>query len=98
MDDVRTVAYACDAEGSYFPGRQSLYYNGFVMLRFNWPLGAFLHLKPVRSARFQCGFGWALNGRFKLILRWQTDAKAALGAHENAPNLGQASAWARGTA
>lgn len=97
-DSVDSFALAWDAEGVYRPEDYSLFYNGFVMLRLNWPLGVFLHLKPVRNARFQCGIGWALNGRFKLTLRWQTDAKAAQGAHENAPNAGQASAWARGTA
>lgn len=98
MDNVRTVALAWDSEGPYCPGRVSLYYNGALMLRLNWPLGIFLHIKPVSSARFQFGIGTKLNGRWGLILRWQKDAKAAAGAHENAPNIGQASAWARGTA
>ncbi len=97
-DCVKTCAFAWDAQGPYCPARRSLFYNGAVMARLTWPLGAFLHIKPVPSARLQLGAGWKLNGRLGLIARWQTDAKAAQGAHENAPNLGQASAWARGTA
>ena len=97
-DSIRTAAIAWDAEGVYFPASRSLFYNGYVFFRLTFPFGAWLHIKPVRSARFQCGAGWKVNGRFGLTLRWQTDAKAAQGAHENAPNLGQASAWARGTA
>lgn len=98
MDYIGTLAFAWDAEGPYSPEDYSLFYNGFVMLRVTFPFGLFLHIKPVRSARFQCGAGWKLNGRFGLIFRWQTDAKAAQGAHENAPNYGQASEWNRGTA
>lgn len=97
-DSISTAAIAWDEEGIYRPGSVSLFYNGYVFLRLTFPLGFWLHLKPIPDARFQCGAGWKLNGRFGLTLRWQTDAKAAAGAHENAPNLGQASAWARGTA
>ena len=97
-DSIRSVAVAWDAEGVCFPDARSLFNNGYVSLRITWPLGAWLHLKPVRDARFQCGAGWKLNGRFGLTMRWQADAKAAAGAHENAPNLGQAQGWQRGTA
>ena len=97
-DSIRTVAVAWDAEGVYCPEDYSLFYNGFVMVRVTFPFGIWLHLKPVRNARFQCGAGWKLNGRFGLTLRWQTDAKAAHGAHDNAPNAGQAIGWERGTA
>ena len=95
---IGTIAFAVDDQGPYCPEASSLFYNGFLMLRLTFPFGVFLHVKPVRDARFQCGIGWALNGRFKLIFRRQTDAKAAAGAHENAPNIGQAVAWERGTA
>ena len=95
---MRSWAIAWDAEGIYCPQDYSLYYNGFVFLRFTFPFGVFLHLKPLRDARLQIGCGWKLNGRLGLIARWQTDAKAAQGAHENAPNVGQATGWNRGTA
>ena len=97
-DYIGTVAIAWDAQGVYSPEDRSLFYNGYLFMRLTFPFGVFLHVKPVADARFQCGFGWKLNGRFGLILRWQTDAKAAQGAHANAPNSGQASAWRRGTA
>lgn len=95
-DDMETVAVAFDAEGVYLPEDYSLFYNGYLMARLTWPLGVFLHIKPVKSARLQLGFGWKLNGRFGLILRWQSDASAAKGTH--GPNLGQAAGWERGTA
>src|SRR3990167_6101049 len=95
---IRTAAVAWDADGVYFPSRRSLFYNGFIFLRLTWPFGIFIHVKPVRNARFQCGSGWKLNGRIGLILRWQKDEKAAQGAHENAPNVGKARGWNRGTA
>lgn len=124
MDSIRSVAFAWDAEGPYAPEDYSLFYNGFLMLRVTFPFGIFIHIKPVRDARFQCGFGSKLNGRIAgnpyglpvivlltvffgwhwwyllalLFYRWQTDAKAAQGAHENAPNLGQAIEWQRGMA
>lgn len=95
-DDIRTwFAWAWDAEGRYRPGDRSLFYNGYVMVRITNP-GIFLHLKWRRSSRFQAGFGWKLNGRFGLILRYQTDASAARGV--SGPNVGQAGAWDRGTA
>ena len=97
-DYIGTLAFAWDAEGPYSPEDYSLFYNGFVMVRITIPFGIWLHVKPLPDRRFQCGIGWALNGRLKLTLRWQTDAKAAAGAHENAPNAGQASGWGRGTA
>ena len=96
QDSVDSWAWAWDAEGVYCPEDYSLFYNGFVMLRLTFPFGIWLHVKPVRNSRFQCGIGYALNGRFKLTLRWQTDASAAAGTH--GPNIGQASAWQRGAA
>lgn len=93
---IRTVAVAWDREGTYQPGTRSLFYNGFVMLRLSLPPSVFIHIKPWRSCRFQCGIGWALNGRFKLLFRIQTDASAAAGVH--GPNYGQAAGWERGTA
>jgi hypothetical protein len=95
-DYIGTLAFAWDAEGPYAPEDYSLFYNGFFMVRLNFPFGIFLHIKPVRGSRFQMGVGWKLNGRFGLILRWQTDTSAAAGTH--GPNVGQASAWSRGTA
>ena len=91
-------AIAWDEQGVWHPLNVSLFYNGYFFLRLTFPFGFWLHVKPVRNARFQCGAGWKLNGRIGLTLRWQTDAKAARGAHENAPNLGQAIGWERGTA
>ena len=95
-DSIGTLAFAWDAEGVYCPEDYSLYYNGFVMMRLTFPFGIWLHVKPVSDARFQCGIGWKLNGRFGITLRWQADASAAAGTH--GPNAGQASGWERGTA
>lgn len=98
-DAVRTIAWAWDAEGMYSPGRRSLFYNGAIMARVCWPLGLFLHLRFTATHRSQFGLGWKLNGRFGIIFRpWQSNASGAAGAHENAPNVDQASGWERGTA
>lgn len=98
-DSIATVfTIARDIEGWYRPEDYSLYYNGYFFIRVTFPFGIFVHVKPVADHRFQCGLGWKLNGRFTITLRWQSDKSAAAGAHPNAPNLGQASAWARGTA
>jgi hypothetical protein len=96
-DAVATLfALALDAQGIYRPDSRSLFYNGFVMVRLTWPFGIWLHIKPTSTGRFQCGIGWKLNGRIALLFRWQTDASAAAGVR--GPNVGQASAWDRGTA
>lgn len=96
-DAVATLlAAAWDSQGIYRPESRSLFYNGAIMVRLTLPFGIWLHIKPVAAGRFQCGIGWKLNGRFGLLLRWQTDKSAATGAH--GPNVGQASAWDRGTA
>lgn len=105
-DSVRTLfTRAFDDEGLYRPGDRSLFYNGYIFLRItsslpwwllHFPTGFWLHLKWFPDSRFQCGFGWKLNGRFAILLRYQTDSAAAAGVH--GPNVGQASAWARGTA
>jgi hypothetical protein len=96
-DSVRTLlCLAWDEQGVYSPGDVSLFYNGFVMVRVTLPFGVWLHLKPMRNLRFQCGGGWALNGRVKLTFRFQTDESAAAGV--SGRNFGQAGGWARGTA
>lgn len=93
---MRSWAIAWDAEGVYCPEDYSLFYNGYVFVRLTFPFGVWLHIKPVSDARFQCGIGWKLNGRFGLTLRWQADTSAAAGTH--GPNVGQAQGWGRGTA
>lgn len=93
------VAIAWDADGVYFPGGKSLYYNGFVFVRLTFPFGLWLHLRFARNHRSQFGVGWKLNGRFGITFRpWHSDESAAAGAHAGAPNVGQAAGWARGTA
>lgn len=96
-ESVRTLfALASDALGTYRPGDESLFYNGVAMIRLTLPAGLWLHLKPTIDRRLQVGVGWKLNGRFGLVLRWQSDASAAAGVH--GPNLGQATGWERGAA
>jgi hypothetical protein len=98
LDDarMRTWAVARDAQGWYLPGRASLYYNGYFMVRLCWPVGVFVHVRWSPVARLQLGVGFKLNGRFGLIARYQTDADAAKGVH--GPNHGQATGFDRGTA
>lgn len=96
QDNVNSWAVAWDADGIYFPDDLSLFCNGYVMVRVCWPLGVFVHIKPVRNARFQFGIGWKVNGRVGLTLRWQTDESAANGTHGQ--NVGQAKEWNRGAA
>lgn len=93
---IGTLAWAWDAEGPYSPEDYSLFYNGFVMVRVTFPFGIFIHIKPARNLRIQCGIGWKLNGRFGILARAQSDESAAAGTH--GPNVGQARGWARGTA
>lgn len=96
-ESIKSVAFAVDNEGPYFPGTKSLFYNGYFMIRLVWPFGVFVHIKVSADRRTQFGIGWKLNGRFAITLRpWQTDANAAKGVQ--GPNYGQASAWNRGTA
>ena len=95
-DYIGTLAFAWDEEGPYSPEDRSLFYNGYFMFRWVFPFGLWFHIKPARNLRIQFGLGWKLNGRIGLTLRFQTDESAADGEH--GPNLGQASAWARGTA
>ena len=96
-DSIRTIlCLSWDEQGIYSPGSQSLFYNGAVMMRLTLPFGVWLHLKPLRNLRFQCGLGWKLNGRIALTVRFQTDASAAAGV--SGRNFGQAAGWARGTA
>lgn len=98
-DAVATLfTAAIDIDGLYRPDSRSLYYNGFLFVRITWPAGIWIHVKPHPNLRLQAGIGWKLNGRFGLTFRAQTDQGAAAGAHENAPNIGQATGWARGTA
>lgn len=98
-------AFAWDAEGPYLPlwdydqkwfHPHSLFHNGYFFVRLTFPFGIWLHVKPWEDIRFQCGGGWALNGRFKLTCRFQSDASAAAGV--SGINFGQAPGWARGTA
>lgn len=97
VDSLRTVAIAVDADGVYFPGAASNFYNGYVMARATWPPGLYVHLRLERTHRTQVGAGWKTNGRFGLTFRpWQSDAGAAAGVH--GPNYGQATSWQRGTA
>jgi hypothetical protein len=91
---IFTIAY--DAEGWYRPENQSLFYNGRVFIRITFPFGVWIHIKPRINLRLQCGLGYALNGRIKATFRKQTDESAAAGV--SGPNVGQASAWRRGTA
>jgi hypothetical protein len=96
-DSIRTLlSLAHDEEGLYHPGSQSLFYNGYWFVRLTLPFGVWLHLKPLVNLRLQCGAGWALNGRFKLTLRKQSDESAAAGV--SGKNYNQAVAWQRGTA
>lgn len=96
-DAIATVfTRAWDDEGGYRPENRSLFYNGHFFVRFTFPFGVWLHWKPYQDLRFQTGLGWKLNGRFGGIFRFQTDKEAAAGTH--GPNLGQATAWNRGTA
>lgn len=95
-DYIDTFAFAWDNEGIYSPDDYSLYYNGYVMVRFTFPLGIWIHVKPFRNLRIQMGIGWKLNGRFGLTLRAHGDDAAAAGTH--GPNYGQARGWDRGTA
>jgi len=99
-DAVATLfTFAWDADGWYRPASKSLYYNGRLFLRITSPGGVWLHIRLRPEWRkFQCGAGWKLNGRFGLTFRLQTDESASAGAHENAPNIGQARGWERGTA
>src|SRR5205807_10252029 len=60
-DAVATIfTIAWDEHGIDRPENVSLYYNGFLFVRLCWPFGIWLHLKPMRNLRFQCGGGWAL--------------------------------------
>lgn len=98
-DGVKTFAVSFGAgPGWHFhrEDRTSLFYNGVLFLRFCWPFGMWFHFKPVSYGRFQCGVGWKLNGRVAILFRIQSDAAAARGV--TGPNLGQATAWERGTA
>jgi hypothetical protein len=94
---MRTVfSWAWDNKGVYSPADESLFYNGYVMVRITNG-GVFLHLRLVKSRRSQFGIGYKLNGRFGLIFRpWQTNTGAAAGAH--GPNTGHAEGFDRGTA
>jgi len=95
-DSIKSFAIAIDNRGVWFPGFVSNFYGGFLFLRFTWPVGFFVHIKPIPTGRFQIGFGWKINGRFAFTFRWQSDKNAAKGVH--GPNFGQAKGWDRGTA
>lgn len=77
---------------------ESLFYNAVFFIRFNWPLGIFIHIRwadKARRAFLQTGLGWKLNGRISAILRIQSDESAAAGV--SGPNLGQATGFNFGT-
>ena len=77
---VRTLlALAWDEQGIWRPGSQSLYYNGAIMVRLTLPFGVWLHVKPLRNLRFQCGCGYKLNGRLAVTFRFQSDESAQTG-------------------
>jgi hypothetical protein len=87
---------AWDEEGIYAPSDSSLFYNGYWFLRLTLPFGVWLHVKPLRNLRFQCGIGYKLNGRVALTFRFQSDESAAAGV--SGRNFGQAHGWERGSA
>lgn len=100
VDGMWIWGWAWDSHGPWVVNdtreHKSNFWNGYVMLRLCWPLGVFVHLKPLRNRRIQFGAGWKVNGRFTLTFRVQSDESAARGTHS--PNHGQASGWDRGTA
>jgi len=63
--------------------------------------GLFVHVswRETGNRRYiQAGFGTKLNGRLGLLFRIpKNDEKSSQGAHENAPNSGQATGWDCGT-
>lgn len=78
----------------------SLYYNGMLFLRFNFPFGVFVGIRwagkdPSADEFWQAGFGYKLNGDFASTMRVQSDESAAQGTY--GPNSGQARGWAGGT-
>ena len=76
-------------------GAVSLFYNAQFFLRLALPFGIFFGCRLGSTYLFQCGVGWALNGRLKLLLRIQTDASAAAGV--TGPNYGQSGGYEYGT-
>jgi hypothetical protein len=87
--DVRLFERAPDA----------LYQNGIFFFRFAVPF--FVGFMLRWSGRTDCAaylqthIGWKLNGRLAVAFRVQSDASAEIGM--DAPNLGQAKGWARGS-
>jgi hypothetical protein len=94
-DKVRSFAFSVGPWGVAREGRVSLYYNGAVFLRLNWPFGWWLQLKWKADTRFQAGLGVKLNGRLGANFRLQTTESAARGT--TGANSGQAQGWERGT-
>lgn len=76
-------------------GSDSLFYNAQFFVRLALPFGLFFGARLGPVYLFQCGLGWSLLGRFKLLFRFQTDASAAAGS--TGPNFGQATGYDFGT-
>lgn len=78
---------------------QSLFYNAVIFVRIAWPFGIFIGIRwsgsTTKKAYLQTGTGWALNGRWKLLFRIQSDPASAAGV--SGPNSGQAVGWEQGT-
>jgi hypothetical protein len=75
----------------------SLFYNGILFIRFNWPFGifgSFRWAKDWRRSFLQTGLGYKLNGRFGATIRLQSDESAAEGT--SGPNYGQAKGFEYG--
>jgi hypothetical protein len=101
-------AFAWDADGPYLCGDESLFMNGYFMCRLEGadigggvyvPAGAGYLVQWKWRGRYirHCFWlGWKGNGRFTVTVRFQTPEESAAGVL--GPNLGQASAFARGTA
>lgn len=94
-DKVRTFAFSAGPHAPAREGRVSLYYNGILFVRLNWPFGVWVQLKWSRNHRFQTGFGVKLNGRLGVNFRHQSTESAAAGT--TGANSGQAQGWERGT-
>jgi hypothetical protein len=79
---------------------RSLYYNGALFVRFNFPFGIFVGIRwsgkdTSRKEFLHLGFGHKLNGDFAATFRIQSDDSAAGGTY--GPNVGQAKGWEGGT-
>ena len=76
-------------------GTKSLFYNAQVFLRLSLPFWFGFGCRINKDRLFQCGLGWALNGRIKALFRFMTDESSARGVQ--GPAFGQATGWEWGT-